>query len=86
MISDFQWYAHNSKYICKVERNGCTDIIHADTKQSQVQNGRFVLYANTENKFLVLIRKLKTQDAGMYRFGLGDQSNSTVNLKVLNSE
>ncbi|KAG7323693.1 hypothetical protein KOW79_013395 [Hemibagrus wyckioides] len=42
---------------------------------------------NKHNKklFLVLIRKLKPQDAGMYRLGVGYQSNATVNLKVHNS-
>ncbi|XP_060792998.1 polymeric immunoglobulin receptor-like isoform X1 [Neoarius graeffei] len=85
IISNIQWYAHNSKYICKMEGNDCTDKIRADTKRSKVQDGRFMLYSNTKNYFLVLIRKLKPQDAGTYRFGLGNQSNSTVNLKVLNN-
>lgn len=86
IISNIQWYTHNSKYICKVKGNDCTDIIRADTKRSKVQDGRFMLYANTAHQFLVLIRKLKSQDAGTYRFGLGDQSNTTVNLKVFNSK
>ncbi|XP_058265293.1 uncharacterized protein LOC131365618 [Hemibagrus wyckioides] len=85
IISDIQWYKHNSKYICKVNEKDCTDIIRADTKRSKVQDGRFKLYSNTENLFLVLIRKLKPQDAGTYRFGVGDQSNSTVTLKVHNN-
>ncbi|MCJ8741462.1 hypothetical protein PDJAM_G00070960 [Pangasius djambal] len=37
------------------------------------------------SKYILLIRKLKPQDAGTYRFGLGNQSNSTVNLKVHNN-
>lgn len=86
IISNIQWYTRDSKYICKVKENGCTDIIRADTKRHQVQDGRFMLYSNTADKFLVLIRKLKSQDAGTYRFGLGDQSNTTVNLKVFNSK
>ncbi|KAB5546124.1 hypothetical protein PHYPO_G00068530 [Pangasianodon hypophthalmus] len=85
IISNIKWYDHNSKYICKVDGKGCTDIIRADTKRHQVHDGRFMLYANTENFFLILIRKLKPQDAGTYRFGLGNQSNSTVNLKVHNN-
>ncbi|GAA6110939.1 polymeric immunoglobulin receptor-like isoform X1 [Tachysurus ichikawai] len=86
VISDINWYKDNSKYICKVNEKDCTDIIRVDTKQNKVQVGRFKLYANTNNFFLVLIRKLKPQDAGMYRFGLGDQSNLTMNLKIYNSE
>ncbi|XP_058266773.1 uncharacterized protein LOC131366370 [Hemibagrus wyckioides] len=85
IISDIQWYKHNSKYICKLNEKDCSDIIRADTKRSKVQFGRFLLYSNTENQLLVLIRKLKPQDAGMYRFGVGDQSNSTVTLKVHNN-
>ncbi|XP_027027203.2 polymeric immunoglobulin receptor-like isoform X2 [Tachysurus fulvidraco] len=85
VISDINWYKHNSKYICKVNEKNCTDIIRADTKRYQVQEGRFKLYANTDHHFLVLIRKLKPQDDGMYRFGLGDQSNLTMNLKVYNN-
>ncbi|XP_047662782.1 polymeric immunoglobulin receptor-like isoform X1 [Tachysurus fulvidraco] len=85
VFSDINWYKHNSKYICKVNEKDCTDIIRVDTKRHQVQEGRFKLYANTNNFFLVLIRKLKPQDAGMYRFGLGDQSNLTMNLKMYNN-
>ncbi|KAG7323692.1 hypothetical protein KOW79_013394 [Hemibagrus wyckioides] len=85
IISDIQWNKHTSKYICKMNEKDCTDIIRADTKRSKVQDGRFKLYSNTENHFIVLIRKLKPQDAGTYRFGLGDQSISTVTLKVHNN-
>ncbi|XP_060792992.1 uncharacterized protein LOC132896276 isoform X2 [Neoarius graeffei] len=42
-----------------------------------------ILLIVTLSLISVLIRKLKPQDAGTYRFGLGNQSNSTVNLKVL---
>ncbi|XP_060751159.1 polymeric immunoglobulin receptor-like [Tachysurus vachellii] len=84
-ISDINWYKHDNKYICKVNEKDCTDIIRVDTKRHQVQEGRFLLYSNTDKKFLVLIRKLKPQDAGMYRFGLGDQSNLTMNLKIYNN-
>ncbi|XP_027026170.2 polymeric immunoglobulin receptor-like [Tachysurus fulvidraco] len=85
VYSDINWYKHNSKYICKVNEKDCTDIIRVDTKRHQVQEGRFLLYANTNKFFLVLIRKLKPQDAGMYRFGLGDQSNLTMNLNIYNN-
>ncbi|KAI5095518.1 polymeric immunoglobulin receptor-like [Silurus meridionalis] len=85
IFSNINWNTHDSKYICKVEENDCSDIIRADTKRSKVQDGRFMLYSNSDNLFLVLIRKLKPQDAGTYRFGLGNQNNSTVNLKVYNS-
>ncbi|XP_047662783.1 uncharacterized protein LOC113658146 isoform X2 [Tachysurus fulvidraco] len=85
VISDINWYKHNSKYICKVNEKDCTDIIRVDTKRYQVQEGRFKLYSTPDNFFLVLIRKLKPQDAGMYRFGLGDQSNLTMNLKIYNN-
>ncbi|XP_047662784.1 polymeric immunoglobulin receptor-like [Tachysurus fulvidraco] len=85
VFSDINWYKHNSKYICKVNEKDCTDIIRVDTKRHQVQEGRFKLYSNTNKFFLVLIRKLKPQDAGMYRFGLGDQSNLTMNLKIYNN-
>ncbi|XP_027026481.1 uncharacterized protein LOC113658321 [Tachysurus fulvidraco] len=84
VISDINWYKDNSKYICKVNEKNCTDIIRADTKRHQVQEGRFKLYSNADNKLLVLIRKLKPQDHGKYRFGLGDQSNLTMNLNIYN--
>ncbi|KAF5890460.1 polymeric immunoglobulin receptor-like, partial [Clarias magur] len=81
IISKVQWYSHDSKYICKVKANNCTDIIRAETKHSKIQDGRFKLFKNTNDNLLVLIRKLKSQDTGLYRFGLGDQS-VTVNLIV----
>lgn len=86
MISNINWYTSNSKYICKVKANDCIDIIRAETKRHQTQEGRFFLYSNTDKFFLVLIRKLKPQDAGTYRFGLENQSNATVNLKVVNGD
>ncbi|KAF7695865.1 polymeric immunoglobulin receptor-like isoform X1 [Silurus meridionalis] len=85
IFSNIKWYTHDSKFICKVKENDCSDIIRADTKRSKVQDGRFLLYSNSNKQLLVLIRKLKPQDAGTYRFGLGNQDNSTVNLKVYNS-
>ncbi|XP_047662786.1 polymeric immunoglobulin receptor-like isoform X2 [Tachysurus fulvidraco] len=85
VFSDINRYKHNSKYICKVNEKDCTDIIRVDTKRHKVQEGRFLLYSNTNNFFLVLIIKLMPQDAGMYRFGLGDQSNLTMNLNIYNS-
>ncbi|XP_046725783.1 uncharacterized protein LOC124399106 isoform X2 [Silurus meridionalis] len=84
IFSNIKWYTHDSKFICKVKENDCSDIIRADTKRSKVQDGRFLLYSNSNKQLLVLIRKLKPQDAGTYRFGLGNQDNSTVNLKVYN--
>ncbi|TSP79483.1 Hormonally up-regulated neu tumor-associated kinase [Bagarius yarrelli] len=85
LFSDMQWYSDNNKFICKVNEKECTDIIRVDTKRSQIQNGRFKVYANTKDIFLVLIRKLKPQDAGTYTFGLGNKSNYTVNLQVYNN-
>ncbi|KAK3519126.1 hypothetical protein QTP70_018855 [Hemibagrus guttatus] len=84
MISDIQWKSSHNKYICKMEQSVCNDIIRFHSPSIQVQYKRFILYGNTRGAFLVLIRKLKPQDAGTYRFGVEDQRNYTVNLKVRN--
>ncbi|KAB5546121.1 hypothetical protein PHYPO_G00068480 [Pangasianodon hypophthalmus] len=84
MISDIQWDPSHTKYICKMGQSDCNDIIRFRSQSHHVQYKRFLLYRNTGGSFLVMIRKLKPQDAGMYRFGVEDQSNYTVNLKVRN--
>ncbi|KAF7695866.1 polymeric immunoglobulin receptor-like [Silurus meridionalis] len=84
MISDINWNPNHTKYICKMSQNECKDVIRFTSQSIHVGYKRFLLYRNTAGSFLVLIRKLKPQDAGMYRFGVEDQSNYTVNLKVLN--
>ncbi|KAI5095586.1 polymeric immunoglobulin receptor-like, partial [Silurus meridionalis] len=72
--SNINWEANDCKYICKVKKNACSDIIRAETKRKNVQDGRFKLYSNKDkNNICVLIRKLKPQDAGTYRFGIGNQ-------------
>lgn len=67
-----------------MSQTDCVDIIRFHSQSIHVQYKRFLLYRNTGGSFLVLIRKLKSQDAGTYRIGVDDQSNSTVNLKVRN--
>ncbi|XP_017343666.1 uncharacterized protein LOC108276475 [Ictalurus punctatus] len=84
IISDLQWNSNHTKYICKMSQTDCVDIIRFHSQSIHVQYKRFLLYRNTGGSFLVLIRKLKPQDAGTYRIGVEDQSNSTVNLKVRN--
>ncbi|MCJ8741461.1 hypothetical protein PDJAM_G00070950 [Pangasius djambal] len=84
MISDIQWDPSHTKYICKMGQSDCNDIIRFHSQSHHVQYKRFLLYRNTGGSFLVMIRKLKPQDAGMYRFGVEDQSNYTVTLKVRN--
>ncbi|KAF5890458.1 polymeric immunoglobulin receptor-like, partial [Clarias magur] len=84
MISDIQWDPMHTKYICKMGQSGCNDVIRFHSQSNHVQYKRFLLYKNTGGSFLVLIRRLKPQDAGTYIFGVEDQSNYTVNLKVRN--
>ncbi|XP_058266226.1 uncharacterized protein LOC131366079 isoform X2 [Hemibagrus wyckioides] len=84
ITSDIQWNPSHTKYICKMEQSVCNDIIRFHSPSIQVQYKRFMLYINTQGNFLVLIRKLKPQDAGTYIFGAEDQKNYIMNLKVRN--
>ncbi|KAF4077978.1 hypothetical protein AMELA_G00194160 [Ameiurus melas] len=84
IISDIQWNPNHTKYICKMSQTDCVDIIRFRSQSIHVQYKRFLLYRNTGGSFLVMMRKLKPQDAGTYRFGVEHQSNFTINLKVRN--
>ncbi|XP_060793005.1 uncharacterized protein LOC132896283 isoform X2 [Neoarius graeffei] len=84
ITSDIQWNPSHTKYICKMGQSDCNDIIRFHSSSIHVQYKRFLLYRNAGGVFLVLIRKLKPQDAGTYRFGVEDQRNYTVSLTVRN--
>ncbi|XP_053500109.1 uncharacterized protein LOC128619743 isoform X2 [Ictalurus furcatus] len=84
MVSKLSWSSVNSNYICKVENRMCTYILRSNTGESNVQVERFRLYRQKEGLLSVLIRRLKPQDAGEYRIGVGTWSSTDVTLKVVN--
>ncbi|XP_026777207.3 uncharacterized protein LOC113530967 isoform X1 [Pangasianodon hypophthalmus] len=84
LISNVYSSSAKSNYICKVENRECTDIIRLNTGKNDFQVERFMLYKNTEGFLTAFIRKLKPQDAGMYRMGAGTQRYTDVTLKVVN--
>ncbi|KAB5546125.1 hypothetical protein PHYPO_G00068540 [Pangasianodon hypophthalmus] len=84
LISNLYSSSAKSNYICKVENRECTDIIRLDPGKNRGQVERFMLYKNTEGFLTAFIRKLKPQDAGMYRMGAGTQRYTDVTLKVVN--
>ncbi|XP_060750403.1 uncharacterized protein LOC132862417 isoform X2 [Tachysurus vachellii] len=84
IICDLIWGSGFSTYICKLGYISCTDIIRTNTTENSVQEGRFKLYENSNGFLRVLIRRLKPQDAGVYRIGVEDQTPIDVKLTVLN--
>ncbi|XP_060750191.1 uncharacterized protein LOC132862265 isoform X2 [Tachysurus vachellii] len=84
IISDLNWGSGFSTYICKLGSRSCTDIIRTDTTENSVQEERFKLYKNNDRFLRVLIRRLKPQDAGVYRIGVEDQMPTDLELTVLN--
>ncbi|KAI4892187.1 hypothetical protein NFI96_026690 [Prochilodus magdalenae] len=82
IFSDLQWGLNNIRYVCKVERSGCTYIMKDQTNSNMVNAGRFKMYANANDEFLLLIRELNPQDSGVYRFGVGTESHKDVELTV----
>ncbi|XP_047662772.1 uncharacterized protein LOC113658097 isoform X2 [Tachysurus fulvidraco] len=84
IISDLNWGSGLSRYICKLGCISCTYIIHTDTTENSVQEERFKLYINSNGFLTMLIRRLKPQDAGVYRIGVEHQTPIDVKLTVLN--
>ncbi|KAG7323701.1 hypothetical protein KOW79_013403 [Hemibagrus wyckioides] len=85
--SDIKWDSRFIRYFCKKESISCTDVIRTDTTKNSVQEGRFMLYENTEGFVTVLIRSLEPQDAGTYRMAIGNgqlRTISDVKLTVIN--
>uniref|UniRef100_A0A8C1D364 Immunoglobulin domain-containing protein n=1 Tax=Cyprinus carpio carpio TaxID=630221 RepID=A0A8C1D364_CYPCA len=63
-------YTDNKKYFCKGRWSECTDRIRTNTKNKQVDSGRFSLYDDTRAAvFTVTIRDLSEQDSDIYYCG-----------------
>ncbi|XP_053500399.1 CMRF35-like molecule 8 isoform X1 [Ictalurus furcatus] len=84
IISNLKWDSRHSKYVCKVGKEACRDLIHFNTKEDHVIVERFMLYSNTKGYMTVFIRQLKLQDAGTYRIGVETGKSTDVNLAVVN--
>ncbi|KAI4895644.1 hypothetical protein NFI96_008558, partial [Prochilodus magdalenae] len=82
VFSDLQWDVNHIRYVCKVERSGCINIMKDQTNNNMVNVGRFKMYANANDEFLLLIRELNPQDSGVYRFGVGTESHKDLELTV----
>uniref|UniRef100_A0AAR2JPH5 Polymeric immunoglobulin receptor-like n=1 Tax=Pygocentrus nattereri TaxID=42514 RepID=A0AAR2JPH5_PYGNA len=77
-----RWSSHTPKYICKFAGGACKTVIQSTAQNDTVFEGRFSLYESKQGHFGVLIRELNPQDAGKYRFGLANNWNREINLKV----
>ncbi|XP_036413120.1 polymeric immunoglobulin receptor-like [Colossoma macropomum] len=77
-----RWSSHSPKYICKFAGGACKTEIYSTAQNETVFEGRLSLYKNKQGLFAVLIRELNPQDAGKYRFGLGNKWHREINLKV----
>ncbi|KAI4892578.1 hypothetical protein NFI96_013853 [Prochilodus magdalenae] len=82
VFSDLQWGVNYTRYVCKVEQNGCTNIMKDETNSTEVNAGRFKMYSNVHDNFVLLIRELNPQDSAVYRFGVGTESHKDVELTV----
>ncbi|XP_042572002.1 CMRF35-like molecule 7 [Cyprinus carpio] len=81
-------YTDNKKYFCKGQWSKCTDQIRTNTKNKQVDSGRFSLYDDTRAAvFTVTIRDLREQDSDIYYCGTDIyakvDSYTEVKLKVV---
>uniref|UniRef100_A0A9J7WYA0 Immunoglobulin domain-containing protein n=1 Tax=Cyprinus carpio carpio TaxID=630221 RepID=A0A9J7WYA0_CYPCA len=84
-------YTDNKKYFCKGQWSECTDRIRTNTKNKQVDSGRFSLYDDTRAAvFTVTIRDLREQDSDIYYCGTDIyakvDSYTEVNLKVVTGQ
>uniref|UniRef100_A0A9J7ZTY0 Immunoglobulin domain-containing protein n=1 Tax=Cyprinus carpio carpio TaxID=630221 RepID=A0A9J7ZTY0_CYPCA len=81
-------YTDNNKYFCRGRWSECTDRIRNNSKNKQVDSGRFSLYDDTRAAvFTVTIRDLREQDSDIYYCGTDIyakvDSYTEVKLKVV---
>ncbi|NWX88201.1 PIGR protein, partial [Nothoprocta pentlandii] len=67
-----QDYASTRKYLCKMEKSGCRNIIDTYGKVDDEYAGRILLSnENTAGSYSIMITQLGWQDAGLYLCGAG---------------
>lgn len=73
MVCDFgEDYASTRKFLCKMEKSGCRNIIDTHGKIDSDFQGRILLSnENTEGAFSVMITQVDWEDAGLYLCGVG---------------
>lgn len=73
MACDFgEDYASTRKFLCKMEKSGCRNIIDTYGKIDSDFQGRILLSnENTEGAFSVMITQVDWEDAGLYLCGVG---------------
>lgn len=86
ILANVKWDSSHSKYVQKLGERNFTEIIHLNPKEDHVTVGRFMLYSNSRGYMTVFIRKLKPQDAGMYRIGTETKNTTNVNLIIVSGE
>ncbi|XP_042573163.1 CMRF35-like molecule 5 isoform X2 [Cyprinus carpio] len=84
-------YTDKYKYFCRGRWSNCTDQIRTNTKNKQVDSGRFSLYDDTGAAvFTVTIRDLREQDSDIYYCGTDIyakvDSCTEVKLKVVTAD
>ncbi|XP_066510983.1 CMRF35-like molecule 1, partial [Hoplias malabaricus] len=66
----------------RVEQSDCVYLMKDQTTSSSVNKGRLKMYSNTKDEFLFLMLRLTPHDAGIYRFGVGEEKSSDIELSV----
>ncbi len=79
-------YRQNAKYVCKVQKFKCFELIKTKTKDEWVHSGRFSLYDNRSAAVLnVTIKDLNLLDLGTYRCVFGQSGiDSYTEVKLTN--
>lgn len=65
-------YASTRKFLCKMEKSGCRNIVDTYGEVDSEFEGRVLLSNdNTEGAFSVMITQVAWEDAGLYLCGVG---------------
>ncbi|CAM4451279.1 unnamed protein product [Leuciscus chuanchicus] len=83
------WYSYYSKYMAKLSKNyylkspdEWRTIINRRTHDKWINEGRFTLFRNNEEKLMIYIRDLIQHDAGRYQIGVESLWYIDMTLKV----
>ncbi|XP_066510976.1 uncharacterized protein [Hoplias malabaricus] len=82
IFPDLQYYTNRMRTVCRVEQNDCVYLMKDQTTNSNVTKGRLMMYSNTNGRFVFVIRDLTPQDAGVYRFRVGEKKSADIQLLV----
>ncbi|XP_066456304.1 polymeric immunoglobulin receptor-like [Eleutherodactylus coqui] len=77
-------HSKRKKYLCKVDKSGCTNVIDSSGNIDNKYTARTILQVDEKRpgSFTVQIIQLRIEDSGMYSCGVGDGEEDTIDFDL----